>query len=66
MKPILLLLSLILLSGCTTAQVNKSLGYVFPHTNVYGPYRSTYINTTTTIKHSNGTTTTYTTKGYIR
>ena len=28
--------------------------------------RTTYINTTSTIKHSNGTTTTITTKGYAR
>jgi len=28
--------------------------------------RTTYINTTTTVRSSNGTTTTYTTKGYVR
>jgi hypothetical protein len=30
-----------------------------------GRSTTTYINTTTTVKHSNGSTTTYTTKGYI-
>ena len=94
MKHILLLTSVLYLSGCTTAtsytEAEKAgnnghspkmlfgVLKVYPEGALkilttptqlaYQPsgYRSTYINTTSTIKHSNGTTTTITTKGYVR
>jgi hypothetical protein len=96
MKTILLLISVVLLSGCTTAtnytEFEKQMNNGHPPKmlfgmKVYPEYAksilftpmtltpeaarssmssTTYINTTTTIRHSNGTTTTYTTKGYVR
>jgi len=96
MKHILLLASILYLSGCTTAtnytEREKELNNGHPPKMLFGMKvypenaikilstpmiltpeaarssmsRTTYINTTTTVRSSNGTTTTYTTKGYIR
>lgn len=67
MKTILLLIPLVLLSGCTTSQVNKSLSYVFPYSNGNMPsVHSTPVYGRVTVSDSKGNSTTYKISGYVR
>lgn len=57
----------LLLSGCTTSQVNKSLSYVFPYSNGNMPsVHSTPVYGRVTVSDSKGNSTTYKISGYVR
>lgn len=68
MKALLLLtISALLLSGCTTYEVNKSLGYVFPYSNGNMPsVHSKPVYGRVNVTDSKGNTTTYKISGYVR